>query len=175
MLHRLIKQCRAHRGNQLHVYRWYKKSDVCYAFLSNVSERVFEHTPSNELEKSRWFTRGWTLQELLAPDKIEFYGSNWQNIGNKKDHSLCSIIADITKIDESVLRGKDIFNISIARRMYWASGCETTRIEDLAYSLLGIFHINMLLIYGDGHKAFLRLQEEILRKTDDQSIFSWYN
>ncbi|KAJ3580135.1 hypothetical protein NPX13_g429 [Xylaria arbuscula] len=157
------------------MYRWYKESDVCYAFLSDVSEAGFECSPSDEMERSRWFTRGWTLQELLAPDKVEFYSSNWQRIGNKRDDDICSIIADITKIDESVLRGKDIFDISIARRMYWASGRETTRIEDLAYSLLGIFDINMPLIYGEGHKAFRRLQEEILKTTDDQSIFAWYN
>ncbi|KAI0513093.1 HET-domain-containing protein [Xylaria bambusicola] len=157
------------------MYRWYKESDVCYAFLSDVSGRDFEISAPDELRESRWFTRGWTLQELIAPDNVEFYGSDWQSIGNKKNDTLCSIIADITKIDEGVLRGKDIFDISIARRMYWASGRETTRIEDLAYSLLGIFDINMPLIYGEGHKAFRRLQEEILKTTDDQSIFAWYN
>ncbi|KAI0423793.1 HET-domain-containing protein [Xylaria sp. FL1042] len=157
------------------MYRWYKESDVCYAFLSDVSESRLSLPSSKGLSSSRWFTRGWTLQELLAPDNVQFYSSEWKIIGNKKEDPLCSIISDITKIDQNILRGKDILDISIARRMYWASGRQTTRIEDLAYSLLGIFDINMPLIYGEGHKAFRRLQEEILRTTDDQSIFAWYN
>jgi hypothetical protein len=157
------------------MYRWYKESDICYAFLSDVSGGKSFLSSPHELRNSRWFTRGWTLQELLAPDNVEFYCSKWKSIGNKKENSLRSIIADITKIDESVLRGEDILEISVARRMYWAAGRQTTRIEDLAYSLLGIFDINMPLIYGEGHKAFRRLQEEILKTTDDQSIFAWHN
>ncbi|KAJ8132991.1 hypothetical protein O1611_g629 [Lasiodiplodia mahajangana] len=154
------------------MYRWYKNSEVCYAFLSDVhaSKLSPEHT-----RHSRWFKRGWTLQELLAPDNVQFYSSKWENIGSKREDPLCSIIADTTKIDEGILRGGDILQMSIARRMYWASGRETTRIEDLAYSLLGIFDINMPLIYGEGQKAFRRLQEEILKTTDDQSIFAWHN
>ncbi|KAI0190857.1 HET-domain-containing protein [Astrocystis sublimbata] len=157
------------------MYRWYEQSDVCYAFLGDVDEDKFSLSPPGGLHKARWFTRGWTLQELLAPDYVEFYDSTWHFIGNKKDSPLCSIIADITKIDENILRGEDVLKISIARRMYWASRRETTRIEDLAYSLLGLFDINMPLIYGEGHKAFRRLQEEILKTTDDQSIFAWWN
>ncbi|KAI1126213.1 HET-domain-containing protein [Nemania abortiva] len=157
------------------MYRWYKESGVCYAFLSDVSEDDASLFFRRSLRDSRWFRRGWTLQELLAPNNVQFYSSKWKNIGNKREGPLCSIISDITKIDESILRGKDIFEISIARRMYWASGRETTRIEDGAYSLLGIFDINMPLIYGEGRKAFRRLQEEILRTTDDQSIFAWHN
>ncbi|KAI0968038.1 HET-domain-containing protein [Xylaria arbuscula] len=133
------------------MYRWYKESDVCYAFLSDVSEHSLSSSNREELSKSPWFTRGWTLQELLAPSNVQ------------------------TKIDQNTLRGKDILDVSVARRMYWASKRQTTRIEDLAYSLLGIFDINMPLIYVEGHKAFRRLQEEILRTTDDQSIFAWYN
>ncbi|KAI1421739.1 HET-domain-containing protein [Xylaria sp. FL1777] len=157
------------------MYRWYKESDVCYAFLSDAYESTFSQLSPEELHNSRWFTRGWTLQELLAPDDVQFYSYEWELIGEKKEDPLCSIISEITKIDQSILRERDILNISIARRMYWASGRQTTRIEDLAYSLLGIFNINMPLIYGEGHKAFRRLQEEILRTTDDQSIFAWYN
>ncbi|KAI0532050.1 HET-domain-containing protein [Xylaria digitata] len=158
------------------MYRWYKKSDVCYAYLSDVFESEFSFSSPGELRESRWFTRGWTLQELLAPDNVQFYFSEWKNFGNKKEDPLCSIISEITMIDQTILRGgRDILNISVARRMYWASGRKTTRIEDLAYSLLGIFDINMPLIYGEGHKAFRRLQEEILRTTDDQSIFAWHN
>ncbi|KAI3320876.1 HET-domain-containing protein [Xylariaceae sp. AK1471] len=157
------------------MYRWYKESDVCYAFLSDVSSHSLSLSYPEELRMSRWFTRGWTLQELLAPDNVQFYCSEWKIIGNKKEDPLCSIISEITKIGHNILRGEDILSISIARRMYWASGRQTTRIEDLAYSLLGIFDINMPLMYGEGYKAFRRLQEEILKTTDDQSIFAWYN
>ncbi|KAI0096208.1 HET-domain-containing protein [Nemania sp. FL0031] len=157
------------------MYRWYKNSDVCYAFLSDVTGGKHSPSLSKQLRKSRWFKRGWTLQELLAPDNVQFYNYKWENIGNKKEDPLFSIISDTTNIDEGILRGGDILQIGIARRMYWASGRETTRIEDLAYSLLGIFDINMPLIYGEGQKAFRRLQEEILKTTDDQSIFAWHN
>ncbi|KAI0418855.1 heterokaryon incompatibility protein-domain-containing protein [Xylaria grammica] len=157
------------------MYRWYQKSDVCYAFLSDVSEYSASLLSPKDLGGSRWFTRGWTLQELLAPDNVQFYCAEWTSLGNKKEDPLCSTISEITTIDQTILRGKDIADISIARRMYWASGRQTTRIEDRAYSLLGIFGIYMPLIYGEGHKAFQRLQEEILKTTDDQSIFAWHN
>ncbi|KAI1329061.1 HET-domain-containing protein [Xylariaceae sp. FL0255] len=173
------------------MYRWYKDSDVCYVFINDVAmldstgevvmderlqDKQYPALPA-QLRSSRWFTRGWTLQELLAPNKVEFYCSRWSYIGNKKDKSLCLMISEITAIDEGVLKGEgpDIHDVSIARRMYWASKRQTTRVEDLAYCLLGIFDINMPLIYGEGQKAFRRLQEEVLKISDDQSIFAWHN
>ncbi|KAK0620913.1 heterokaryon incompatibility protein-domain-containing protein [Immersiella caudata] len=124
---------------------------------------------------SRWFTRGWTLQELLAPPVLEFYSRNWHLLGNKTDTGISTMVSEVTGVDVHILHGGDISNVSIARRMFWASRRQTTRLEDRAYSLLGLFDVNMPLIYGEGKKAFRRLQEEILRISDDQSIFAWHS
>ncbi|KAI1372825.1 heterokaryon incompatibility protein-domain-containing protein [Hypoxylon crocopeplum] len=155
------------------MFRWYKDAEVCYAFLSDVQD--MPQTDEYEFRHSRWFTRGWTLQELIAPDTVVFYSTRWEEIGNKHEDFLCSLVSKVTGIDQHTLRGQDPADISIARRMYWASKRQTTRVEDLAYSLLGLFDVNMPMIYGEGLKAFRRLQEEILKTTDDQSIFAWHN
>lgn len=121
---------------------------------------------------SRWFTRGWTLQELLAPDHVKFFASNWSYLGSKRDH--LSSIADITRIPVYALRGSFyIWFFSIAARLSWASGRSTTRVEDMAYSLLGLLGVNMPLIYGEREQAFTRLQEETLRRSSDESMFTW--
>ncbi|RSL50317.1 hypothetical protein CEP54_011994 [Fusarium duplospermum] len=156
------------------MFRWYEDSEICYAYLPDVHGSSCE--PS-DVVRSCWFTRGWTLQELIAPRNLVFYASNWQCIDFRS--SLGKIIADSTGIDERLLQdnrakpGRILRSSSIAQRMSWASKRETTRTEDLAYCLLGIFDINMPLLYGEGTKAFTRLQEEIIRHTDDQSIFAW--
>lgn len=120
---------------------------------------------------SRWFTRGWTLQELLAPAKLRFFDANWTYLGSKEQHARK--ISDISNIDLYALHGGDLRRMSIARRMSWVAKRQTTRMEDMAYCLLGIFDINMPLLYGEGMKAFIRLQEEILKVSDDQSLFAW--
>lgn len=105
------------------------------------------------------YSPGWTLQELLAPTSVVFYvrGTRaWSKIGTKS--SLLELVAARTGIEGSILRGVNVKTCSIATRMSWASRRETTRMEDLAYSLLGIFGVNMPLLYGEGAKAFLRLQ-----------------
>jgi hypothetical protein len=122
--------------------------------------------------ESRWFTRGWTLQELIAPRHLYFYSSSWKRLGMRSD--LLGLLEDITSIDRSTLAHGNVKQISVARRMHWASGRKTSREEDLAYCLLGIFDVNMTLIYGEGlQKAFYRLQEQILKYSDDQSLFAW--
>jgi hypothetical protein len=122
--------------------------------------------------KSRWFTRGWTLQELIAPCDLRFYASNWSFLGNKIDFS--STISEITAIDADVLvGGKEPEAVSIARRMSWASRRQTTRVEDIACCLMGIFEVNMPMLYGEGEKALIRLQEEVLKDADDHSLFAW--
>ncbi|KAF2174755.1 hypothetical protein K469DRAFT_770495, partial [Zopfia rhizophila CBS 207.26] len=100
--------------------------------------------------QSRWFTRGWTLQELLAPRKLLFYDENWKFIGDRLRWK--SIIADITNIHEDALMGdlNWIKRYSVAQKMSWASERSTTRPEDIAYSLMGIFNVNMPLLYGEG-------------------------
>ena len=152
------------------MFLWYKLAECCFAFLEDVN-----HDGSGPLgqdfEGCRWFDRGWTLQELLAPRHMEFFDRNWCYIGNK--HNLADRISRRTSIDVKSLLTGSFTTASVAKRMSWAAGRETTRPEDLAYCLLGIFDINMPMLYGEGEKAFIRLQEEIIKEYDDQSIFAW--
>ena len=160
------------------MYGWYEGSIVCYAYLEDIGRSLSTQTsygPSNKdktFEASRWFTRGWTLQELIAPTKVNFFDKQWQYLGSKRD--LSPLLSRITSIPEDVLaEPKNRRNCSVARKMTWAAKRQTTRIEDVAYSLFGIFDVNMPLLYGEGRGAFIRLQEEILKETDDQSILAW--
>lgn len=124
------------------------------------------------LAACKWFTRGWTLQELIAPQVVEFYASDWVDIGTKA--SMVDIISKLTKVDKTVLLHTarlDEFNV--ATRMQWAADRKTTRKEDEAYSLMGIFGVNMPLLYGEGPRAFQRLQEEIMKITEDYTLFAW--
>jgi hypothetical protein len=153
------------------MYRWYQNAAICYAYLFDVSSAsVLDDTTFAD---STWFTRGWTLQELIAPSIVEFYNIDWQKLGTK--HELMDIISHITIIDVGVLGGMDPQCFSIAKRMSWASRRTTTRLEDIAYSLLGLFAVNMPMLYGEGERAFIRLQEEIIRQSNDTSIFAWSN
>ncbi len=109
--------------------------------------------------KSRWFTRGWTLQELLAPEFVEFLSKEKERLGDKE--SLKELLNDITGIPLDALQGCHLSRFPINERMSWAAKRETKRKEDEAYSLLGIFNIHMPLIYGEGKEnAFFRLKEE---------------
>ncbi|KAK3301726.1 heterokaryon incompatibility protein-domain-containing protein [Chaetomium strumarium] len=153
------------------MFQWYRDAAICYAYLSDV--RVLED-PAGEMpafSASRWFTRGWTLQELLAPTELVFFASDWTEIGTKS--SLARTVSRITRIDEKILKGGDWSGYSVAQKMSWAAGRQTTRPEDEAYCLMGLFDVNMPLLYGEGRKAFLRLQQEILRVSEDQSMFAW--
>lgn len=127
------------------MFAWYREGAVCYAFLADVTEQSFvEGGKEKALKKSRWFTRGWTLQELLAPKDVQFFSAEWTYLGCKAPASLNGAISNITGIDEAYLVGEDdIDSASVARRMSWAANRTTTRIEDTAYCLLGIFGINM--------------------------------
>jgi hypothetical protein len=155
------------------MFGWYRQSQVCYAYLSD-----FTHDTKDDIEakfrKCRWFTRGWCLQELLAPRRILFFNQKWQEIGAKS--LMCRLISDLTGVPEAVLHTppkKDIQEFPIAARISWIAKRHTTRIEDMSYSLLGILNVNMPMLYGEGQKAFLRLQEEIIKKYNDLSIFAW--
>jgi hypothetical protein len=109
---------------------------------------------------------------LLAPKKLEFYDMSWSYRGSK--HNLVQNISDITRIPIEILQGEDsLADYSIAMKMSWAARRKTTRVEDMAYCLLGIFDVNMSLIYGEGMKAFRRLQEEIVKRKNDLTIFAW--
>lgn len=163
------------------MYRWYENADVCYAYLSDVLRNVNllpSEMPDNaDLEvfmSSEWFTRGWTLQELLAPrGKFVFYDKRWVFFGDR-NNNLATYIAAETGIGIEYIRGqKSVHEASVAERMSWGSGRETTRAEDMAYRMQGLFNINMPLLYGEGQKAFMRLQTEIIKKDEDESIFAW--
>ncbi|KAE8421942.1 hypothetical protein BDV36DRAFT_291758 [Aspergillus pseudocaelatus] len=154
------------------MFRWYQLAGICYAYLEDVHPSEEPADIKTQLQKSEWFQRGWTLQELIAPPNLIFLSRDWTDIGDKND--LSQPISEITLIDEVVLRGKTrLGDCSIAKRMSWASTRVTTRTEDTAYCLMGIFNVNMPLLYGEGRKAFIRLQEEIMKESDDQSLFAW--
>ncbi|KAK6857250.1 hypothetical protein PG995_007437 [Apiospora arundinis] len=145
--------------------RWYAESDACIAFLEDVT------SPEN-FNESDWFTRGWTLQELIAPKAVRFYDANWGFLGDKQ--SLQSVIVDITGIPVEVLtNAKSPQTYSIAQRMSWAARRMKERVEDRAYSLMGLFDVHMSIIYGEREKAFLRLQQHIIAQSADETIFAW--
>ncbi|KAK0669217.1 hypothetical protein QBC41DRAFT_112207 [Cercophora samala] len=149
------------------MFRWYQNSTVCYAYLSDVTTGG-----QDEIRESRWFTRGWTLQELLAPRKVTFFNSTWAELGTK---STLRVIETTTGIPHHILTGiANLQTCSVAQRMSWASKRTTTRPEDLAYCLLGIFDVMITPIYGEGlQRAFGRLQEAIMKQIADDSILAW--
>lgn len=111
------------------------------------------------------------IEELIGPAIVKFYDSNWVGFGTKDD--LCQQISDITGIDHHVLRGADPTKLTVAERMSWASERSTSRIEDIAYSLMGLFNVFMPMLYGEGNQTFIRLQEEIMKQSEDYTIFAW--
>ncbi|KAK0654339.1 hypothetical protein QBC41DRAFT_332202 [Cercophora samala] len=151
------------------MFRWYREAQVCYVYLSDVSHDDDHRLKWSRFRLARWFTRGWTLQELIAPSVVYFFASDWQEIGSR--HGLLNPIVHITGIHVEYFRSGDLSVFSVAQKMSWAAKRKTTRVEDMAYCLLGIFDINMPLLYGEGKRAFARLQEEILKDTEDDSIF----
>jgi hypothetical protein len=150
------------------MFGWYERAEVCYAYLSDAfTDPADLFLNDLRFEKSQWFRRGWTLQELLAPYYVDFFDKGWNWIGSKA--SLDELIKATTGIS-------DLLNYkaaSVAQKMSWASKRETTRIEDQAYCLLGLFGVYMAPLYGEGESAFLRLQMEIINKVDDDSILAW--
>lgn len=174
------------------MFLWYHEAAVCYAYLVDV-----DRNDKHGFALSQWFKRGWTLQELIAPETVAFYDCNWDYIGDR--NSMARLISEITSIHEPVLARKQpiassaydlmqwqrhhhrdyrvrsiLSTYSVAARLSWAAGRETTRGEDTAYSLLGLFDVNMPLLYGEGDKAFQRLLHEIIRYTGDPSVLvSW--
>ncbi|KAI0666864.1 heterokaryon incompatibility protein-domain-containing protein [Trametes maxima] len=154
------------------MFEWYTLAAVCYAFLGDVDGLEDPASEGSVFRRSRWFTRGWTLQELIAPRDVLFLCKDWHMLGTKED--LADVVEDVTGVDRAILlQEKKPHEVSVARRMSWASRRETTRVEDEAYSLLGLFGLCMPAIYGEGRGAFIRLQEEILKHLPDQSIFAW--
>jgi acyl carrier protein len=176
--------------------QWYKNASRCYVYLAKPEI----HTdPMVRFTSNRWFSRGWTLQELLAPHALVFLARDWTVIGcldkvfrkaaggfDRQVHSpvvclpqdeVAEEISAATEIPVDFLVGRKVIGQAcVAQRMYWASRRRTTRAEDRAYSLMGLFDINMPIIYGEGlEKAFGRLQREVIHRSPDQSIFAWYD
>ncbi|KAH7068983.1 heterokaryon incompatibility protein-domain-containing protein [Paraphoma chrysanthemicola] len=171
------------------MFKWYKNSTVCYVYMSDYyhvdhslercdsscSDTVKGDDPeslyASGFASARWWTRGWTLQELLAPSVVEFYDKKWTRIGTKT--TLCKQISHASGIDEATLCGGNVMELNVAVRMSWAAGRQTARLEDEAYCLMGLFGVNMPPLYGEGRRAFVRLQEEIMRSTEDYTLFLW--
>lgn len=199
------------------MYKWYQNAAICYAYLKDVELQDEDETENSGKEpepgivnnthttpkvvsrkryhfdqailKSRWFTRGWTLQELLAPRQVYFYNAQWQHIGIKfrgyhdrpgykppklRTRDFVPLIHQATGIPVAVLDGREqMQSYSVGQRMSWAAKRKTTREEDQAYCLMGLFEVNMPMLYGEGNAAFLRLLDEIMKRTDDHSLFAY--
>ena len=184
------------------MYQWYKGSEVCYVYLSDVS------LSARKPKESRWFTRGWTLQELLAPSFVKFFDQDWNYLSCKdlnseelrrhtkiaraiyrhpsmkwkeiasvsQSLSFLAEVAEVTRVGLPYLVEGTVPCASIAQKMSWVAKRETKRGEDIAYCMLGLLDVNMPLLYGEGKtKAFLRLQEELLKTSNDDSLFAWSN
>ncbi|KAI0173833.1 heterokaryon incompatibility protein-domain-containing protein [Pestalotiopsis sp. NC0098] len=156
------------------MFQWYAQSQVCYAFLGDCVGELSEEL----LASTRWISRGWTLQELIAPQSVIFFNRHWDRVGNRGD--LSKSLYNVTGIPENILKNagwdassQSLQNIPICKRMSWAARRKTSRVEDAAYCLMGLFGVNMPLLYGEGHRAFIRLQEEIMRRSNDMTIFAW--
>jgi hypothetical protein len=142
------------------MFSWYEQASICYVYLTDVSSDNTAPGLDDAFRNSRWFTRGWTLQELLAPQKIEFYSRERRKLGDKE--SLEQQIHEKTKIPLDALRGESLSSFSVPERFSWMENRNTLREEDLVYSLLGIFDIHMYLLYGEGNtRALQRLEREI--------------
>lgn len=154
------------------MFRWYQKAAKCYVYLPDVSASLLGtggdassplwHT---EFRQSRWFTRGWTLQELLAPSTVEFFSGGWHKLGDRV--SLKSQIHDVTTIPHEVLGGTPLSQLSVDERFRWIQNRHTKLKEDAAYSLSGIFDVEMVPVYGEGiEEAFRRLRHEIQKREE---------
>ena len=159
------------------MYRWYENAKVCYAYLHDVPDPWFPTSRDNERYPNfggwpEWFSRGWTLQELIAPNNVQFLNKEWKSIGDKR--TLAPALREIAGVPEHILiHGLCGNRPCVAQIISWASRRTTSRVEDRAYSLMGLLDVNMPLLYGEGKKAFHRLQLEIIRASNDLSIFAW--
>lgn len=153
------------------MFRWYQRASKCYVYLADVQVpeevtdvQVFRIAWEDAFRRSRWFTRGWTLQELLAPASVEFFSKEGKRLGSKI--SLEREIYEATQIPVKALQGQRLSEFSVDERMSWAAKRRTTVKEDKAYCLLGIFEVFMPLIYGEGEEhAYLRLRRKLLKSS----------
>lgn len=158
------------------MFRWYRDAKLCITYLLDVIRKgAGKEDFTNEAgHPSVWFSRGWTLQELLAPRHLEFFDKNWDSIGNRAE--LAEQIEKITGIHSNYLKGEtgdDFRDACIATKFSWIAKRQTERDEDMAYSMLGLFGVTMDPRYGEGWGAFMRLQKELLSSWRDESLFAW--
>ncbi|KAG6331200.1 hypothetical protein ID866_7890 [Astraeus odoratus] len=157
------------------MYRWYRRSAICYVYLHDVVDEIFPKYVDKK-NGPRWFFRGWTLQELIAPQMLVFFNKEWQEVGTKE--SLASTLEQITRIPRKILtKGLpgygDEYRPTAAQMMSWMADRETTKREDQAYALIGLFDVFLPIVYGEREKAFHRLQLKILEEHQDYSVFAW--
>jgi hypothetical protein len=133
------------------MFRWYQSAKRCYVFLSDVENHTLEGNGESVFRQSRWFNRGWTLQELLAPHYVEFFSKDGARLGDK--HSLKHLIHEVTGIPIEALLGSDLSEFDVAQRFSWAANRQTTEEEDEAYCLFGIFGVHLPLIYGEAQSS----------------------
>jgi hypothetical protein len=156
------------------MFRWYRDAVKCYVYLSDVSARNYDNNAQTQwtwesaFRKSRWHTRGWTLQELIAPTSVEFFSREEVLLGSKM--TLTRLIHEITDIPITALHRAPLSDFSVHERLRWAAKRETKKKEDKAYCLQGIFHIFMPLMYGEGDNAFVRLKEEIGKRSSNTAF-----
>ena len=150
------------------MFTWYRNAQLCYVYLADVTSALHKESP-DALCRSKWFTRGWTLQELLAPNSVYFCSQEWCLLGTK--FGLSDQISKVTGISMQYLLSPEAACVAV--KFSWVSHRKTSRTEDMAYCLLGLLDVNLPLLYGEGSKAFLRLQFEIVRNSSDESIFAW--
>ena len=154
------------------MFVWYSSAEMCFAYLADVDSDCDLHAPQSAFRTARWHSRGWTLQELIASLFVIFVACDWRTIGTKQD--LAPLLEEITGVPRQVLTRETHFSaVSVAERMSWASGRSTTRVEDKAYCLMGLFNVNMPTLYGEGRQAYYRLQQEIMKQSFDTSLFAW--
>jgi hypothetical protein len=156
------------------MFRWHRNAATSYMYLPDVQLDTIADGSSvySAFTQSRWFTRGWTLQELLPTRHVILYDKWWSWLDTKQD--LQQRITRVAGIPEQVLEDPDeLFKLSAAQNVSWAAGRRTTRTEDMAYCLPGIFGIHMPLLYGEGNSAFYRHQQEIFKTTHHLSLFAW--
>jgi hypothetical protein len=157
------------------MFAWYRDSAMCYVYLDIDTDA--EYLTAEDFKTCRWTYRGWTLQELIAPSHVQFYSRFWLFLGTRQQ--LAQALHETTNIHISVLyrsdgEALDLASHCVARKMSWAAERQTTRPEDIAYAMFGLFGVHLPPLYGEGsEKAFLRLQHEILKSSRDLSILAW--
>jgi hypothetical protein len=162
------------------MFRWYEEAEICFAYLEDVPSGEDVTSTDLSFARSQWFTRGWTLQELLEPQRLEYFTEDWESLRDR--NTRAAQVSNITGIHEVYLttwrdstspRFDVLCGASVSERMSWAARRQTTKEEYRAYCLLGIFGINMPLIYGEGMNAFFRLQQETMRRSFDPTLLAW--